>query len=237
MEKLLNSIETKLKEYSKLDLKFDDEIQLFRFKIKVPIVRKILKDNYIALSTDPKEALLIWDFVWHNSNIFEVKSLALYYYQYKNLKKVEAKKIIAWVKECSCWEHSDDLSKIIAMITEDYPEIALPILKKWVKSKNKWCRRQALVGMIEYASKRNKFLPYKVYINSVDALHADEEYYVQKGIGWTLREIYNIYPEETSAYFFKNAATISPIAFSAATEKLPKHVKMKLMGQRKKLRK
>ena len=236
MEKRLNSIETKLEEYSKLDLKFDDEIQLFRFKIKVPIVRKILKDNYTALSTDPREALLLWDFVWHNSDIFEVKSLALYFYQYKNLNKMEAKKILTWVNGCSCWEHSDDLSKIIAMITEDYPEMALPVLRKWIKSKNKWCRRQALVGMIEYASKREKFLPFKVYINSVDALLSDEEYYVQKGIGWTLREIYNIYPKETSAYFFKNAAIISPVAFTAATEKLPKLVKKKLISQRKKLR-
>lgn len=237
MEKVLNSILMKLKESSKLEPKFDDEIQLSRLRLKVPFVRKIQKTDYSNPSNSAKENFLIWDYVWHNTNIFEVKSLALYFYQHKSLSKEEARKILSWVKSCTCWEHSDDLSKIIALATEEHPEIALPVLQKWVKSKNKWCRRQALVGMIEYSSKRKKFLPFKVYIKNVNALHGDNEYYVQKAIGWTLREIYNIYPKETSAYFFDHAGKISPTAFSAATEKLPKDEKVKLAIQRKKLRK
>lgn len=237
MEKVLNSILTKLKNSSKLEPRFDEEIQLSRLRLKVPLVRKIQKTDYSNLATSPKENFLIWDYVWHNTDIFEVKSFALYSYQYKSLSKEEAKKIFSWVKSCTCWEHSDDLSKIIALITEEHPEIALPILQKWVKSKNKWCRRQALVGMIEYSSKRKKVLPFKIYIKNVSVLHGDSEYYVQKAIGWTLREIYNIYPKETSAYLFEHAGIISPIAFSAATEKMPKHDKSKLAIHRKQLRK
>jgi len=28
----------------------------------------------------------------------------------------------------------------------------------------------------------------------------DKEYYVQKGLGWTLRELHNVYPEQAIAY-------------------------------------
>jgi 3-methyladenine DNA glycosylase AlkD len=47
-----------------------------------------------------------------------------------------------------------------------------------------------------------------------------EHYYVQKGVGWTLREISNIYPNEAFAYLEANIGRISAVAFTAATEKL-----------------
>ena len=51
-------------------------------------------------------------------------------------------------------------------------------------------------------------------------LVADKEYYVQKGVGWALREIHNVYPEETFAWLKENIRSISAIAFSPAIEKM-----------------
>jgi 3-methyladenine DNA glycosylase AlkD len=48
----------------------------------------------------------------------------------------------------------------------------------------------------------------------------DKEYYVQKGLGWTLRELRNVYPEQAIAYLQTHIKQIIAIAFTIAIEKL-----------------
>ena len=67
----------------------------------------------------------------------------------------------------------------------------------------------------------------------VEPLLDDVEYYVQKADGWTLREIYNVYPEEMTAFFKTRCLAIQPTAWSAATEKLDKKLKKSLNLERK----
>ena len=51
-------------------------------------------------------------------------------------------------------------------------------------------------------------------------LLTDKEYYVQKGLGWTLRELHNVYPTDTKQYLKQHIRSVSPIAFTIAIEKL-----------------
>ncbi|MCK5682604.1 DNA alkylation repair protein [bacterium] len=103
-------------------------------------------------------------------------------------------------------------------------------------SGNPWKRRQSVVGLIEYFSKRKKVLPFVHLIRVVEPLLDDPEYYFQKGIGWTLREIYNAYPDKTLCYIKKYLLSISPIAYSAATEKIDKRIKQNFNKERKRNR-
>jgi 3-methyladenine DNA glycosylase AlkD len=128
------------------------------------------------------------------------------------------------------------LSKILALAVEQNPEWVLPTYRKWNKAKCLWKPRQSIVGLLEYTSKRNKVLPFNELVSFIHPLLQDKEYYVQKGIGWTLREIYNAYPVETLKYFNKNLLNIKSIAYSAATEKLDKKIKLEMNQKRKKSR-
>jgi len=87
--------------------------------------------------------------------------------------------------------------------------------------------------LIEYASKRQRVLAFDVLIDSIENLLADDQYYVQKGLGWTLREIYNLYPALTLEYINSKLTLIHPIAYSAATEKLDPQIKAQLNRIRK----
>ena len=138
-----------------------------------------------------------------------------------------------WINRVDCWEHSDDLSKIYAHTLENHPEWIVPVLEKWNKDENPWKRRQSIVSLIEYASKRKKVLPFSKLISFIDPLLSDKDYYVQKGIGWTLREVYNVYPKKTLTYLRKNLLNISSIAYSAATEKVEKEIKKEMNLKRK----
>jgi 3-methyladenine DNA glycosylase AlkD len=204
-----------------------------RFFIRVPEVREQVKRGYSFCELPRGEVIKHWDYIWKNSPWYEVAHQAIYYYQHKTISKTEFNKIKMWVNRCDCWEHSDDLSKIYARIVEDTPEWIVPLYETWNQAKSPWKRRQSVVGLIEYASKRKVVLPFNQLIRFVEPLLADEDYYVQKGVGWTLREIFNVYPTETVAFLEQHIRSLSSHAFSSSTEKLDRATKKKLKEKRK----
>ena len=213
------------------------EGDIIRLGIIVPEIKEELKKNISFIGKSKKEILIYWDDVWKRSSYFEGMSSALYYYQNKKLSKFEFLKITTWMDRCFHWIHSDNLSHIFADIVEDHSEWVLPIFKKWSKSKNLWKRRQSVVGLMEYSKKRSQVLPFVDLMNFIIPLLDDKEYYVQKGLGWALREVYNIYPEEILDFFKKNILIISPIAYTAAIEKINPILKKKFNEERRSNRK
>lgn len=207
-----------------------------RLHMRVPVVRAIVKEKYAFFNLPSGDIVRVWDYIWKNTEWYEVAHQALYYYQHKTINKAEFVKIKTWVNRCDCWEHSDDLSKIYAQVVEDNPDWILPVFETWNRAKSPWKRRQSVVGLIEYASKRQSVLPFQELIKFVDPLLSDEDYYVQKGVGWTLREICNLYPSEALGYMQSNLILLHPIAYSSATEKLDKVTKAELNLKRKQLR-
>ncbi len=204
-----------------------------RMRICVPLVRAAAKKPYSFYELPPREVIGIWDYIWKNTEWYEVAHQALYYYQHQQITKLEFSKIKTWISRCDCWEHSDDLSKIYAQVVEDNPNWIVPVFETWNRSRSPWKRRQSIVGLIEYADKRKHVLPFRQLIRFIDPLLRDNDYYVQKGVGWTLREIYKVYPDEALAFIEQNLTTLSPYAYSSATGTLTKAVKKHLNSKRK----
>jgi hypothetical protein len=118
------------------------------------------------------------------------------------------------------WAHSDFLSSIIGRnIMYDEKEIYKD-LKALNNSNNLWERRASLVPLIYHLKSKKNSLLETDFIDLINPLIADKEYFVQKGVGWLLREFGQKYPNELLAFLFKNAHQISSIAFSSATEKI-----------------
>jgi len=130
-----------------------------------------------------------------------------------------------WQKHVDNWGHCDGLSKIYTKILELIPEEVLEQLKLWNKSENQWDKRQSLVSLLYFSRTKKTILGFEIINKFIDNLLVDNEYYVQKAVGWSLKELYNVYPKETLNYLEKNIKNISSIAFSPATEKLLKHEK------------
>lgn len=200
--------------------------------LTVPQSRNALKAGYSFLKLLPEQRLQVFDHIWNNSRFFEEMSQAIYYYEKKSLTPEEFKVIATWIDRCDNWAHSDGLSSIYARALEENPVLVLPVLKSWNKSTNLWKRRQSLVSLLYYHRARRQTQPFAVMISLVEQLLDDPEYYVQKGLGWTLREIYNCFPEPTLSFIRKNVRKIAPAAWQATTEKLPPYVKKSLLAIR-----
>lgn len=208
-----------------------------RLGLRVPEVRALVKAGYPFLEgLSNKDRLRTWHHIHKNTTLYEVAHQAIYSYQHRSLSKTEFNTIRQWVDRCDCWEHSDDLSKIYARVFEEHPDRVEPWYRTWNSDSNPWKRRQSVVGLLEYARKRRKVQPFETLISFVVPLLADDAYYVRKGVGWTLREIYNIYPDKTLSFIRENLAAIHPDSYGAATEKLDRALKARLNNERRRLR-
>ena len=193
-----------------------------RIGLRVPVVRSLAKTSYSFVTDDRDKTLAAWDYIWRNSGCYEVMSQALYHYQYRELTTSEVKTVLGWADRVTCWEHADDLAKIYADALEADNEAVVPTLKRWNKSENSWKRRLSMTSLIEYEVKRDKVLPYKALMTFIEPLIDDDDYYVQKGLGWTIREIGNAYPEQFRKFLDNNAGRLAANAWSGATKNFDK---------------
>jgi 3-methyladenine DNA glycosylase AlkD len=192
----------------------------------------------LSFSKYPKEKqALIWGYIWKNSNIFEEKSLALDFFNQKALLKEIPKYwpiIKTWVQDVDNWAHSDGLSALYTQVLESDHKKYLPFFKKLNKAKNPWERRQSIVGLYYYARLRKKTLPAKVSLELVKNLIDDKHIYVQKGVGWTLREIYQVDEKAQLDFVRKHIKKIAPAGYYATVEKYPLKLKQEIKQLRTK---
>lgn len=177
--------------------------------------------------------------LWFESDIFEAKSVAVIWLETRStdfLKKY-AKRVLSWATAIDNWAHSDGLCSIFAKIYELQPHTIQPVYLKWNKHKNPWLRRCSMVGLYYYSRQRQNPAAFKLACQLVSPHFAAPEYYVQKGVGWTIREMYNVYPNETIKFIENNLNEISSIAWVAASEKLAPKIKTPLLEQRRSFRK
>jgi len=207
--------------------------------LTVPMQRSILKTGYSFSTLSLEQQLPLWDAIWKSTDVYEVLSQCIYFIE-KNWLKLDAIEVWttvrSWVEKIDNWAHSDGLSDIYAHLMEKMPEEIYSQYQQWNKSENPWERRQSLVGMLLYSKKRKTLLPATKLLDMVEPLIADKDYFVQKGLGWALREIGNVYPDETIAFLSKNCTILHPVAFATSIEKINPELKTLLKLQRKQKR-
>jgi len=197
------------------------------------------KKGFSFYSERKEETFLILNDIFKQSNIFEAKNIA-YIFLDKNHKHISLQKQLnilpKWVKHVDNWAHSDGLSKYLSKLVEndDTQQQMLSIIKKWNCSKNLWERRQSLISLFYYARTKNKHISFELVQELVFPLLSDKEYYVQKAVGWTLRESFNVYPKQTYTFVEQHIKNISPTAFTTCLEKMTEKEKKALKEKRKK---
>lgn len=206
--------------------------------LRVPTIRAVYKKGFKF--SEEKDVHKIWDYIFLNSEVYETISLAMTWFDDK--RRVDQRHehwplFSRWVDRIDNWAHSDTLSGLIASVVESHPKLALPVLEKWSNDKNPWMRRNSIVGLLYYARFRKKLLPFATLKKFVAKQIDVDHHYVQRGVGWTLREMHNVYPQETLSYLEEVVTKLSAIAYAAAAEKLPEKTKLTLKKKRAAARK
>jgi 3-methyladenine DNA glycosylase AlkD len=215
------------------------ESNLVYLGLRIPQLRALFKKDLKVLKLPIDDQFVVFEKNWFTSNIFEQKALSLFWLEKLNEKELLrfAKPLLTWISELDNWAHADGLCGIYSKIHEMSPALYLPTYKKWNRHKNFWYRRVSMVGLIYYARARKVKPAFRLSVSLVKPHLSAKEYFVQKAVGWTLREMYNIDPEKTLNFIENNIEHITPIAWVAASEKMKTPIKQKLLAIRKRNRK
>ncbi len=199
--------------------------------------RMLFKQGFSFSGYPKPEQLIIWNYIWNKSSDFWICVQAFLFLE-MNIKDKDFladswETIKKWQKKVDNWGTCDALSKIYTKVLEIIPDKVLEQLKLWNKSEKLWDKRQSLVSLLYFSRTKNIVLPYETIIPFVSELIHDKEHYVQKGVGWTLKELHRVYPHKTLKYIEENILNISAVAFSSAIEKIEKADKNRLKKIRK----
>jgi 3-methyladenine DNA glycosylase AlkD len=242
MQHHLKEIEQKLNPYAaKVDKPYADFRKLCTnydvSGIRLPQLREVFQEGFSFSDLPHDEQVPIWDYVWKHSNNHEVMQMPLFYFEARAKKNLNTlkdwKALKTWIDQIDGWEHGDRLAAIYAVLYEYNRDALYPVWQKWNKNKNPWKRRNGLLALIYYASPKRTYPPLTKVLPLVKPLITDPDPYIQKAVGWTLRECYKLYPQKTYQFLTKEILNLSATAFSYSTEKLTGEEKQILKQRRK----
>jgi len=196
--------------------------------LKVPVMRTIAKKHIKGI--DFKEAFPVIKLLL-KSKTFEDISVGLYMLENYEDFLVEDEKyywkfLENFIERIDNWCHSDYSCAVRNKLLQRNPK-RISDLKKWASSKNPWKRRAALISLMKWCKGYSVVASKTDTLWIVNQLIEDKDYYVQKAVGWVLREVGVKYPDLVFNYLKKNDHKITSTIRSTAMEKL-KHQGYKL---------
>jgi hypothetical protein len=202
-----------------------DEIRIHLNSItgNIPLHRRESKRVY-SFSKAPFDAqLAIWNLVWRTNNGFYPRVHAFFFLERHTKKESELLAmwpvIVQWQDDVNDWGLCDSLAKIYTRILELLPGEVYAQLLQWNIDADLWKRRQSVVSLLYYSRTKKRYLSFEQITALITPLLGDKEYYVQKGVGWALRELHNVYPEKALAYLKEHIQSIRGMALTTAVGK------------------
>ena len=213
-------IKRKLKKLS--DKQFAKDIKKYLrspyefYGVRVPELRILTKKLHDENNLN--DFYKVFNKLWY-SKYHEERSLAIYALQsYEKEFNLKTWKFIKGkLKDIKTWDQIDILSTgILGKILLKYPKLEKELL---MLSKNKdiWIKRASIVSTLPLVKTGKIKLTMKIISNEIQ----NENPYVQKAIGWLLRESGKQKPKEIENFILKNLDMPS-ITFSYATEQMKK---------------
>jgi len=139
----------------------------------------------------------------------------------------EFKLFESWLDRVRSWgDHDGLVHYLIGPMIVAEPRRARHALR-WAKSKNRWRRRAAAVSLVRAARQRMLF-PQIVRVS--EALLADEDDMVQKGLGWLLREAAKADPKTTVPYLLRIRDRAPHLVLRTACETLPAGTRARVLS-------
>ena len=100
----------------------------------------------------------------------------------------------------SWWDSVDSIAPLVGELARKYPELVEETINHWSVDENYWLRRVAILFQLKYKQQTNETLLYDYMVKNADS----KEFFLQKAIGWALREYSKTNPESVKAFIEGN---------------------------------
>ena len=166
-----------------------------------------------------KTKTIDWDFVencW-NKEEREFQYVVVYYLKamQKFLKREDISKLKYLIVTKSWWDTVDLLAKVIGSLViriEGYDQIML----EWSKDSNIWLRRVAILYQLSLKDKVDEIILDKILVNNL----GDNEFFINKAVGWALRDYSKYNPEWVREFIKKNKDNMANLSIREASKYL-----------------
>lgn len=230
-------MDSKLKT-SKMD--FISELALELSKLKnnqnAQSMQSYMKDHFSFLGIKTKERRAVLNLLWKKhqneikSNFREIATQLIHKkereYHYcaieiliKEIKKKYQKEDIQLIEQLllthSWWDSVDTISKyLLGNYLRHYPEKTLTVIERFSNAHAMWLNRSAIIFQLDYKAKTNFDL-----LIAVCEMHKESnEFFIQKAIGWALREYGKYNPKGVKTYV--QNTTLKPLSKKEALRKI-----------------
>lgn len=170
------------------------------YGIKTKERRNLYKD---LIKTDKKGKTIDWNFLYlcFKDEYREINYLALDYLQameaYLNFEDIE--RLMPFVKTKQWWDSIDVIDTIIGSIGLKDSRID-NLMLRWSKDEDFWLRRIAINHQRKRKDKTNTTLLENILTNNFGS----EEFFINKAIGWSLREYSKTDPQWVKEFISRN---------------------------------
>lgn len=171
--------------------------------IKAPVRRELInrflrENDMLKKPFQPDFVLALWE-----KDEREYQYAALDYIE-KSLKKLQKEHLPLMetlITTKSWWDTVDMLApKPVGKIAKDYPEVISETIEGWAYGDQLWFQRSAILFQLKYKKETDKALLYRYIKQNADS----KEFFIQKAIGWALREYSKTNPESVKRFIEEN---------------------------------
>ena len=164
-----------------------------------------------------KTKTIDWDFVencW-NKEEREFQYVVVYYLKamQKFLKREDISRLKYLIVTKSWWDTVDLLAKVVGSLIiriKGYDQIML----EWSKDSNIWLRRVAILYQLSLKDKVDKQVLDEILVNNL----GDSEFFINKAVGWALRDYSKYNPEWVREFIKKNKENMANLSIREASK-------------------
>ncbi|MDB4291980.1 DNA alkylation repair protein [Maribacter sp.] len=164
------------------------------YGIKTTTRREIQKPFLVkAFLPQKSEAVQLVKILWHKPQReyhYIAQELMLCYTKQLEVQDIAVLEFMVVTK--SWWDTVDFIAtKLMGAYFKKYPENRKVFVKKWLKSRNIWLQRSALLFQLKYKEE----LDPQLLSFTIAPLLGSREFFINKAIGWVLRDYSRINPQ------------------------------------------
>jgi len=169
--------------------------------IPVPLVRSVCRPLFADLTFVGAAA---WQdqvlHLWRHASFREERYAALNLCAHRLSRPFHRPDAMAMYEEMivtgAWWDYVDDLSHRVGAILRDHPRRMKPLMRRWSRCDDMWKRRVSIICQLDFKAQTDLDLLYACIEPSLGS----KEFFLQKAIGWALRQHAWTDPQEIIRY-------------------------------------
>lgn len=169
--------------------------------LKTPLRKEILKEHLKTYGKPAKSDMndyvkTLWNLTERE---FQYTAVNLYEKVAKQFTEDDIQIIEYMIEHKSWWDSVDIIIRLNKIYFQKFPELIPVHTERWINSDNFWFQRSALLFQLNFREKIDKELMFRYILKVKDS----KEFFIQKAIGWVLRQYSKFNPEDVIEFVGK----------------------------------